>query len=59
MRGFQTGYCNIEKSALYSIWKQEVSTLLKSKKYKKEGTVLKVKMPRLETFANGTVTETG
>ena len=40
--GFQMGYCNIEKSALYFIWKQGVSILLKSKKNKKEGAVLKV-----------------
>ena len=42
MGGLQTGHCNIEKSALYIIWKWGVSTLLKSKKNKKEGTVLKV-----------------
>ena len=40
--GFQTGHCNIEKSALYSVCKWGVFTLLKSKKNKKEGTVLKV-----------------
>ena len=49
MGGFKMGHCNIEKSTLYSIWKWGVSTLLKSKKNKKEGAVLKVKMPRLET----------
>ena len=32
--GFQTGYCNIEKSALYLNWKRAVSILLKSKKNK-------------------------
>ena len=49
MGGFQTGYCNIEKSILYLNWKRGVSILLKSKKNKKEGTVLKVQMPHLET----------
>ena len=47
--GSQTGYCNIEKSTLYFIWKWGISISLKSKKNKKEGTVLKVKMPHLET----------
>ena len=42
MGGFQRGHYNIEKSALYFIWKQGVSTLSKSKKNKKEGAVLKV-----------------
>ena len=41
-RGFQTGYCNIEKSAIYFIWKQGVYSLLKSNRNEKEGTVLKV-----------------
>ena len=49
MGGFQTGYCNIEKSALYFIWKQGISTLLEFRKNKKEGAVLKVLMPHLET----------
>ena len=43
------GHCNIEKRALYLNWIWGVSTLLKSKKNKEEGAVLKVKMPRLET----------
>ena len=43
------GHYEIEKSALFFMWKQGVSTLLKSKKNKKEGTVLKVWMPHLET----------
>ena len=38
--GFQMGHCDIEKSALYFVWKQGVSILSKSKKNEKEGTVL-------------------
>ena len=40
--GFQTGYCNLEKSALYFICKRGDFTLLKPKQNKKEGAVLKV-----------------
>ena len=42
MGGFQTGHCNIEKSALYFVWKRGSSILSKSKKNIKEGAVLKV-----------------
>ena len=42
MGGFQTGYCNLEKSALYFICKRGNFTLLKPKQNKKEGAVLKV-----------------
>ena len=49
MGGFQTEHCNIEKSASYFIWKRGISTLLESRKNKKEGPVLKVLMPHLET----------
>ena len=49
MGGFQTGHCNIEKSAPYLIWTWRFSTLSKSKKNEKEGAVLKVEMPHLET----------
>ena len=40
--GFQTGKYNIEKSALYFIWKRGVSTLLKPNWNEKEAAVLKV-----------------
>ena len=40
--GFQMGYCNLEKSALYFICKRGDFTLLKPKQNKKEGAVLKV-----------------
>ena len=33
--GFQTGHCNIEKSALYFSWKRVVSSLSKPKRIKK------------------------
>ena len=48
MGGFQTGHCNIEKSALYFIWKRGISTLLECRKNNKR-VVLKVLMPHLET----------
>ena len=40
--GFQTGHYNIEKSALYFIWKWGISTLSNTKKNEKKGAVLKV-----------------
>ena len=40
--GFQMGYCNIENSAFYFVWKLDSFISLKSKKNTKEGAVLKV-----------------